>query len=240
MTSPDEIWAAVESWSPEIVYTPDPHGATDNAGRKFDGVNRVIKSWTTPFDAPHMAAWLAKKWGKQTEEEYLAEWDRRRQLGIDFSTAMEQAWRGEAFDPLFALHVQESLSYIRDRFPIDSVYPEKMLWHTAARVWGFADVVVFDGPFAHVFDYKLVKEIRKSGFNGLKMKPPFERFPDANHSHYTLQLSFYMYLLELQGYEPGELAILHLSEEGFLKHIPVTYEKEAVEQMLYLRIQDLS
>jgi hypothetical protein len=247
MKSPAEVWAAVESWSPEITYTPDPHGATDAQGRPFMGVNRMIKQYCEPFDPVRISNMIVKRHFSYLSDEeqeakaagYRADWDNRRQRGIDFSTAMEAAWKGQPFDPQWQAHVEDSLSWIQDRYPMDKVRPELMLWHTAARIWGFADVVVFDGAKVHVYDYKLVKEIRSKGMFGLMMAPPFERFPDANGSHYALQISAYAYFLELQGYEIGTLAILHVNELGQAKEIPVPYEREAVEQMLYLRIVSL-
>jgi hypothetical protein len=54
-----------------------------------------------------------------------------------------------------------------------------------------------------VIDWKLIRKISYKSFSGDNgIKKPTEHLPNCNHSHYSLQLNLYEFLLKSEGYIP--------------------------------------
>lgn len=76
------------------------------------------------------------------------------------------------------------------------VCTEILVWNHDLQLAGLADVVIFDKGKFYILDFKTNKEIKKTGFMGRKMLPPFDNLPECEFSIYSLQLNVYAYMIE--------------------------------------------
>ena len=63
--------------------------------------------------------------------------------------------------------------------------------------------------FIDIDDFKTNEKIKTEN-KYQSMKYPLEALDDCNHAHYSLQISLYAYLMELQGFTPRHLRFTHI------------------------------
>ena len=65
------------------------------------------------------------------------------------------------------------------------------------------------------------------------MLPPLEMLPSCEISIYTLQLSIYAYMTELnEKVSIDKLSIFHLLSDGNVQVYPIQYRKDLIEKIL--------
>ena len=82
------------------------------------------------------------------------------------------------------------------------IFIEQILFDPSTKIAGTVDGVFLypDKSKYLILDWKTSKVIEKENNYGKYGFGPFERFPDCNHIHYSIQLMIYSYLLKSQGY----------------------------------------
>ena len=123
------------------------------------------------------------------------------------------------------------------------VYPEFMISCNVngLLIAGQIDLLIKDGNNICIVDWKSNKEIKKTSYyDKFKKKHQMMKFPlsnlmDTNYWHYAMQLSTYMYLLQVikPDLKCKGLMIIHIDKEtGKETKYPVEYLKSDVERML--------
>lgn len=117
--------------------------------------------------------------------------------------------------------VTESLEHIVNLFELkDGVYPELMIWNNKYRIAGISDKVTIDTVgstrYIDIDDYKTNKKIDTTSYlnttTGIhtRMLAPVDDLMDCNFIHYSIQLSFYAYFLELFGFVVRNIKFTHI------------------------------
>jgi hypothetical protein len=196
-------------------------------------------------------------------EDILREWEYEKNIacfnGTNFHKAQEHGWlakpehkvKDKVYSVGEAFTNKKSTDYLDEVYNIpkpikdlkDGVYSELTLWSNYYKVAGQADIVfieTIDGVrYVDIDDYKTNKEIKTVSYKSRKgyekMKSPLNSVMNCNYCHYNLQLSLYLYLLELEGFVPRNIEFQHWSNIGS-KEDP-KYVKNKVYQMEYLQKQ---
>lgn len=112
--------------------------------------------------------------------------------------------------------------------------PEFRVYSETYKLAGTIDLFLdTDGGFT-LIDWKTNDQIKTSGGNYGETEAT-ESLQNNNLQLYTLQLSLYAYILELEYNVVGckELWIYHITNEGECIPISVPYQKEKIQEMLY-------
>ncbi len=210
-----------------IRITPE-HKYYNDYGAEYISVTQLLNRYKQPFDAASVAKRYAEKHG-QTAEYWMKRWDTGRDEACDkghtFHDHKEEILHGRGVDV-----VKRAVKMVRNQylFPMadqslynlpDGVYAELQMWDDTWKLAGTADKVHIEtsGPglrYVDIDDHKTNKKIETESYQFRDgtfkmMQHPANRFMDCNFSHYELQISFYAYMLERQGFIPRRLTFTH-------------------------------
>jgi hypothetical protein len=133
----------------------------------------------------------------------------------------------------------------------DGTYCELPLTYTdpitTFQITGIADLVIVKDFEVTIVDYKTNKEIKKGSYynSALKkrqtMQYPLNTIQDCNFWHYTLQLSFYGWLLEKidPRLKIKQLIILHFDHKNKQTIYECEYLKDTIDKLLLYHSQKL-
>jgi hypothetical protein len=223
-------------------------------GIRYRSASQIVGMFHEKFDAVAVATKYAAKNGG-TPEYWMSEWKNKCDVSLErgntIHDANELALNARMIDIVNGKELVVQGDRYDDTYPWferpDGVYTERKLWHHGYRCAGRSDKVILRTAesvrYADVEDYKTNAEIKmvsyqyKSGQFKM-MNPPLGHIMDCNFWHYTLQLSIYMFMLEYQGFTPGQMHIIHYPHPT-QEHpkperirIPVEYRKREVIAML--------
>ena len=169
---------------------------------EFESVTTLVQRFFEPFDKVKIASNLVaknKKYYGLTVEELIAQWDSRRMRGTIVHGQIEEYLRHEtpATDPK-ALAALKWLRKYRMKSDL-KLFPELIVYSKEHKIAGTVDLLVQDlvtGKY-ELLDWKTSKNINTRSFGGkVGINAITEDLLDCNFNHYSLQLSFYRYLLE--------------------------------------------
>lgn len=212
--------------------------------QKLTSVTSVLKEYFSGFDAAdiaqkmvYMAKARARKENREVGEEgkvtyWKKKWKEAAEHGSrthalieNFVLANPELFEGnEERDIKKYIQAKHWLVRYLDSKRDYKKTPEFILYNKKRGIAGQIDLLLRDTKSKkfHIVDYKTNEKISQSGYKGQKAKEPISDLEDCSLSKYSLQLSLYAYLLEEQGYEVGDLIILHLAEDK-VKEFPVDY-----------------
>jgi hypothetical protein len=96
------------------------------------------------------------------------------------------------------------------------VCTEILLWDHSKKLAGLADIVIFDKGKFYILDFKTNKEIKRTGFMGRNLLPPFDNLPECEFSIYSLQLNIYAYMINaLSGCEYIDAHLISTKSEEY-------------------------
>jgi len=234
-----------------IIFNAEEHSYKSidtDENIKWISVTTLISKFKKPFDAVKVAKKVSKKknskWFGMTPAKIQEIWNneslRAMSLGTFYHNQREadicslSSMEREGFNiPVFV--PQESKDGVKTapHQKLDpGVYPEHMVYLKSAGICGQADLVeVLDGR-VNIIDYKTNKEIKTESFRNWEGKSerldtPLTHMDDCNFSHYSLQLSIYMYIIIKHNpkLKPGNIHIHHVrfEEESKDEHgYPIT------------------
>lgn len=102
----------------------------------------------------------------------------------------------------------------------DGIYPELRLWNHEYEIAGTADIVIIEGKYFDIDDYKTNKKIVTEAFTNKRtgeednMLFPISHLGNCNFIHYCLQLNLYAWMLVQKGYILRNLRFTHLLTEN--------------------------
>lgn len=214
----------MQSASPAIVLDKKTHVYTCE-GRRLASVGSLVKRVTPQFDAHFNAQRVAEREGK-TKDQVLVEWERNRDAACDTGIQLhefidrvlsgrppEEKQQGEAVPPkcrqwlAWWEKAEESLS------PVET---EHIVGSLELGIAGTQDMLAESSKTEklHVFDWKNNKAMRDRNDYGKTLLPPFDDLPDCELTRYSLQVSLYRLLVELEMCEEiGESWIVHVTDD---------------------------
>lgn len=228
----------------QIVFSKDDHTYHLN-GRRLNNVSALIKSVTPPFDAPAVATRVAAKRGT-TPAEILAEWDQKRQAGLDLGNAVHEyiqqalASGQAADDPFLALNHRPPQCDQFDRLwaklePHNQVIKiEWIIGDAELGLAGTADCLLLNhktGQF-HLFDWKTNSKFRLDN-PWQNLLPPFDDLNDCDWNKYSLQISLYRLIIERNlGLPMGHSYICHLRPDDHELHQALDLREECEKWLM--------
>lgn len=226
-----------------IIFNEDKHSYTDVNGNAYLSVSSLLNKLKPEFPREAISKAVAKKRGI-TQEEVLKEWDDKRDSSIVRGNAIHYAM--EEFDKSGSIHEptwEDMITGVNTLFAhYEEVYSEQVLYYVKALVCGTSDKVAYRGK--NTMDYADYKTNESRGIEytskyGQYMLPPVGHLEHCNYNHYSLQLSIYSYLDEMQfGYKPGRLFIIFIPPHDVndWKQIPVPYMRSEARDIIQWRM----
>lgn len=206
----------------QIKFNPRYHSYTYE-GKRLTPCTRLAASFGEPFDREGISQRKAKELGV-SQEEVLAQWDAKRDLGTQVHAIIAQILRGEKphEDPVLSLglppHVGAFLDFWQSFGPhVEVMEVEYLIGDHELGIAGTVDAVLVHKPdgLAHLFDWKTNSTISATGYGNRMLKAPFQQYDDSDLNQYSLQLSLYKLILRRQtNLALGNCYLIHLTETG--------------------------
>jgi len=203
--------------------------------KELVSVTTFIGQFFEEFDAKEIARKLAKfprnKALKHGVRYWLADWKARAEYGTLVHKEIEDYINNtiipkelKSLQGITAFHVLTSR--------VDDVFAEKRVFNEELGIAGTIDLMIDKEDGITLVDWKSNKKLDNTAYNNKKgIKKPLLDVNDTKINRYTLQLSLYAYMLELDGYKIDKLFIVHLLDDEY-RLIEVCYDKELIIKML--------
>ena len=238
----------------EVIFNPV-------ANKYFSGeieyrrVTKVLSMLKEPFDKKNISYQMAKKAiepGVSVEEaqkKILEEWESMANNAIENGNMLHSVC-----EDFFTLgktkpgheKLTRKLSILMKDYK--QVLSEDVIFLHHARLAGTTDLKCFRQSGKNsLVDYYDFKTNARNGilFDSVKRKngelkhynrmllPPLSHLEDCNYNTYSLQLSLYAYMDEMEkGLKPGKLGILFIGKDLSLRFYPVPYMKLEAEKII--------
>ena len=119
---------------------------------------------------------------------------------------------------------------------LNEILKEVIVYSKELGIAGTIDLLVYNSEqnMYHLVDWKTNKRIDKNSFRNKKgILSSSQHLDDCNFVNYSLQLSFYRYILErYYGLEVGSQTLFHLKENDTYEIFNVDYKSEDLINML--------
>lgn len=199
----------------------EKHCYTDKEGNVFLSVSNFVDQFIEDTFTDAFIEDYAKK--KDVDASFIkTKWkieaDYSSVKGIEFhfwvETFIKEGLEMELVTPIIHEVEQFKEYWKAQKKKVEVVDQEVMIASKKYRIAGTIDFLGIDketGKYV-IQDWKTNKRIRREGFNGKKMLPPFEKYDDCELSKYSLQQGLYRRILELElGLEFKDTRIVHFS-----------------------------
>lgn len=189
-------------------------------------VTSVIKWFTPEFKAEEILAAKAYE-TKRSVEDIKAEWDAKRDFGLDRGTRVhtyiENVMDGQDITLSKAMneHIHEMSQFdiawgkLRKTFDVELFKKEWTIGDSELGVAGRCDAILKmksdSGDRLSLFDWKTGK-FRSRKYAQESMLPPFDDLPNCEEVKYSMQLSLYRLII-------GRNTDIHI-DGGFILHLP--------------------
>lgn len=203
--------------SPDLTLDETTH-TYYRGGARLYGVTSLIDRIVPPFDAPTVAARMAKRDGGKAQD-LLDAWARKRDEAADagkhFHEAAEAILSGRVTLTGDARHdgFFNFWSRLQDKgLRVASI--EQVLDHPEYPLAGTADAVLLGiHQLLWVGDWKTNEKYTYSG-GWSRLLPPFDDLMDNKLTLHSLQVSTYRVLLEARGHTTAGAFIAHVDRDG--------------------------
>jgi hypothetical protein len=217
--------------------------------KELQSVTTFLKDYFSPFDASKIAkfkAMISKRQGKPHEN--ITFWKKKWKESAEHGTRVHGYLESFVNNPLVHLDLSTAVEvdkkkvipathYLRTVFDSTGieVKPEVIIYNEDLGLAGQADLLIIKPNkkkyVVDIYDYKTNDKITTEGYKNARANYPIEELSDSSFSKYTLQMSFYAYMLEQEGYEIGKLTLLHL-KEGECVPMLIEYRKDLVLKLI--------
>ena len=211
---------------------------SDNPGIDFASVTEFIHKFFRKFNQEKTARKLIKEHPKyidMTVEQLIKEWGKGAKRGTIVHNELELFIK-DGTEPKNSLAcigaewLKEKKKNLENTF-----YSEVIVYSEELKVAGTIDLLVYnkEQDMYHLVDWKTNKRISEESFGNKKgILNSTQHLDDCNFIHYSLQLSFYRYILEnYYRLKIGSQTLFHLKEDKF-KTYSVNYHEDDLVNML--------
>ena len=165
--------------------------------------------------------------------ELIAKWDAARDYGTKIHKEIEDYLKeGKYPEEVKSVCAVEWLKKYQMKSDVD-IFSEIKVYSTELNIAGSIDILAHDkkADTYEVIDWKTSKNIETKSFNNkMGTHPVTSNLQDCKFVHYSLQLSFYRYLLEqYYGLTINNQLIAHLKEDGCTGYVGRYYQKEVID-----------
>lgn len=235
-----EILKLITGFKDYVFYEPS-HLYTYKGEPVKYSVTKYIDRFSEPFDREGISAKYAKKHGL-SQEEVLKSWDKKGKISALAGTAihsyLENAKRGKKINIDYSFAENENLrEEVEERVKI--LLPQAKAFHedTIGKlipiqleytvgieniIAGNIDLLCWNeyAQQFQIWDYKNLKEFTTKNYFNKWALGSFDKLPECNLTHYSIQLNTYRAIIERQlGIKIGGCYLVHFNyvkpEKGF-------------------------
>jgi len=221
-----------------VTLNEETHVYTDNHGKTYISVSQLLGQFQKKFDREGISKMSAKKAGV-SQDEILAQWDRKRDDAIDHGNrlhnALELYQKTTQILPENEDLVATIKSICNDYSSYYRAFPEEIIFSEEDLVAGKTDnrfqLTSSAKSIIDFGDYKtnLSNGIQYTNKYGQYMTGPLSHLQDCNFNKYAIQISMYAHLYQKK-YECniGSLHILFIPPHDLLawRKIYIPYMKK--------------
>ena len=230
-----------------ITFTEASHKYEDGQGGRYQSVTTWLKQFFKPFDAPRMAARVAKRDGREVAD-VVAEWNNKRDTACEFGTRTHEIAEAVLLQQT-APHQPRDERETRAFFLATDyaetlrtwanenggqVYVERVVADPANLLAGTIDLQVDFADCTWLIDWKTNASLTKSYGKG---RGPIKHLDDSNRTKYGLQLSTYETIIREHYNVNGPVfrRLVHIDHDGGRNFIDLPSFAEEVAAMLEAR-----
>jgi len=223
-----------------IVLDEESHIYTNtDTGETYTSVSKLISTYKKPFDSDFHSKRVAQREGV-SQDEILNRWKdltvTAQNKGTKIHLIMEEFLKhkkvSKGYEKLAQSFIDKTKSIINSKTVVES---EKLLYNHEYKIAGTADMVVTNGNFFNILDFKTNKAFNYTSKYNNYFYEPLDFLSECEYNTYTIQLSVYAYMYELlTGKKCSGLKILYyrsFDEKVFWQEIPASYIKPTIQQL---------
>jgi hypothetical protein len=226
-----------------IKFYEDGHRYVDeDTGELFTSVTQLIHLYQQEFESDKISARVAKR-EDRTQEEVLAEWKQKAEIGCDYGTVIHSVFErmfmapGRLIIPRDEHEANLLVAFRRTKqLELDGdVYPEQLVYNKKFKLAGQSDLIhLVPKDQFDVGDWKTNLKFRYHDPYNNYLKYPLTHLSQCEFNLYALQLSTYGYFYELMtGLKCRKLFILYYwRDHNIFQVIPLNYMKLEVMMMI--------
>ena len=205
---------------------------------QFTSVTEFIYQFFRKFDQQKIAKKLTSEHPKyidMTIDQLIEQWSKGAKRGTIVHNELE-LFINEGVEPKHEL-ATTGWEWIKDKQknPDNIFHSEVIVYSKKLAIAGTIDLLIHNkkSDTYHLIDWKTNKRIDEQSFGGKKgILKSTEHLDDCNFNHYSLQLSFYRYILENHyGLKVDKQLLFHLKRNNY-KIYDINYHKEDLVDML--------
>lgn len=240
-----------KTWVGPVYLEPIEHVYIHrDTQERFSSVTQCIHSLVNPFDEEAVSAAIVKQPLSRKKLEYhnltqgmiLELWHKLNHDANVYGTMIhelieEYLHKHKILFPTDPLHKTILRAY--DALDIDegeTIWPERIMFSDHHKLAGTADLIIdIDSTFFDVGDWKTNRAFDfYDSFGHKTMKKPLDHLQDCHYSIYSVQLSIYAYMYELEtGRKCRQIWIGYWDrEKQTIIKIPILYLKNEAKKVL--------
>jgi len=242
-----------KTWEGPVYLEPIEHVYIHrDSGKRYSSVTQTIHNLVNPFDEEAVAEAISKQplsrrkpiYHNMTKELILEYWQQLNDEANEYGTLIHELiedylYKDGLLFPKVDLHKRILRAY--DALDVDEgecIWPERIMFSEEHELAGTADLIIdIDDVYFDVGDWKTNKEFNfYDSFGHKTMKKPLDHLQDCHYSIYTVQLSIYAYMYELEtGRKCRQMWIGYWDrEKETIIKIPIMYLKNEAKKVLDL------
>jgi len=235
-----------------VVYLdPEPHIYIHReTGEQYTSVTTVLSSIEPEFETEKVAEAIAKLGTRHhneiyhgmSKEQIIEYWQYLNDTANEYGTGVHELLEKYLFANKWLFPENDLERAVLNGYHdlnIDEgieIYPERIMFSEEFKIAGTADLIIdVDDEFFDVGDWKSNKVINYySDYGNKTLLPPFSHLQDCEYNVYSLQLSTYALMMEM---ETGKkcrhiwIGYFNKADLSFTK-IPIMYMKHEARQLL--------
>jgi len=209
------------------------------SGEVFKSVTTVLSMLEPPFNSEEVALAIQnqdpskkkEQYQNMSQEEILTEWkrinDEANVYGTEIHEILERYLLADKIYIPQNDYERKIISKFQEIDPMTTgtIYPETILFSEKYKLAGTSDVIEDCDDYFNVWDFKTNKKLRYISEYKYWLNKPVSHLSDCQYSVYSLQLSIYAYLFQLETRKKvGRLGLFYLNPElDKFELIPVPY-----------------
>ena len=250
-----KIMSIAKLWESEVYLEPIEHKYHHReTGKIYKSVTTTLTSIEPHFDAEAVSAAIVQQQDKNKQERYIG---MNQQQILDYWQMLndEANVYGNMVHDIVERYLLSNKWYFSpdneegkfeqkvidgyESLKIDegiAMWPERILFSEQYELAGMSDLIIdHENNFFSVIDWKTNRDFGYWNYFGYQtLFKPFDHYQSCQHSIYTLQLSVYAYMYELEtGKKCRDIMIGYWDKEKMtFSKIPITYVKHDAKKLI--------